>query len=107
MFDNLTADFFKRAAPVTIEIEDGLPIVRIHDPYDPEALLTIIASLAAMDALTSGAEEATPEMIDNAEPQARAILANAIAQLDAGARRTATLVDFSDAAYAEREKRAC
>jgi hypothetical protein len=94
--NDLTGQFFRQAAPVTLEIaEDGTPVMRIHDPYHPEAFLMVAGALAAMDALTDGSNEVTDAHIEKAERVACMLLDNAIEKLNNGARSVSTLVDFT------------
>lgn len=94
--DNLTGAFFGMSAPITFEIHNGLPIMQIHDPDDPEVMPTLIGALLAMDALSQGIEiEAlTDEAYAKAEVGAHAILESAIAALDAGAQQAGVMVVF-------------
>jgi hypothetical protein len=93
----LATDFFKQPAslpPVSFEMTDEGPIVRIHNPYDPQVFEIVAGTLAAMDALTSGADGVTEAMIDKAESAARNILSAAIKQLDNGAWQSVIAVEF-------------
>jgi hypothetical protein len=97
---SLSDEFFAKAlgveGPVSIDFTGEYPVVKIHDPEDPEAFVVIAGILAAFDALNSGAEEVTDEMVAKAAVAARAILDQSIAALDHVARQTMTVVEFSD-----------
>jgi len=92
---SLAGAFFSHSAPVTFEINDGVPILAIHDPSNPAAYEMLAALLAAMDALSSGAPDVSAAMLDKAERVAARLLQEAVDQLDAGVARAGIRVDFS------------
>lgn len=94
--NNLTGAFFGTCAPITFEMQDGMPVMQIHDPNHPEVMPTLIGALLAMDALSQGIE---PNALDDAayvkaEAAAHAILEATIAALDQGAQQAGVMVVF-------------